>query len=125
MAEQTPTKMPNVNPPSANSAPAEQPRAAQRRADDQRAAQDKARSDAEKKLDDQEKARQDQIAETQKSEGQMKPTPTQRENDLAKLGHPVDEKEDDGSGPEKVPGAVRRDATADDAGRYRTRDVTK
>jgi hypothetical protein len=30
----------------------------------------------------------------------MRPTPTQEENDKAKLGQNVDEKEDDGSGPD-------------------------
>lgn len=38
------------------------------------------------------------------------PTPTQEENDLAKLGLSVQDKEDDGSGPERRPGESRGDA---------------
>ena len=37
--------------------------------------------------------------EAMKRMDSSKPTPTQEENDLAKLGIQVDEKEDDGSGP--------------------------
>jgi hypothetical protein len=41
-----------------------------------------------------------------------KPTPTQEEADLAKLGAHVHEKEDDGSGPERRPGESKEDAKA-------------
>jgi len=55
-----------------------------------------------------------------------KPTPTQRENDLAKVGAlNIDEKEDDGSGPD-LQLVMRREAVSgDDAAKYKTRNVTK
>lgn len=56
------------------------------------------KSDAEKTLDEQEKARQKANADAQKLMDESRPTPTQRENDLARLGQlNIDEKEPDGS----------------------------
>jgi hypothetical protein len=49
-----------------------------------------------------------------------KPTPTQEENDLAVLGAPVFEKEDDGSGPD--PNV--RHVEANKPGTYQTRQST-
>lgn len=54
-----------------------------------------------------------------------KPTPTQEENDLAKVGIPVETHEDDGSGPE--PGGAqdkRKAAEAGKPGAYQTRAST-
>jgi hypothetical protein len=42
-------------------------------------------------------------AEVMRKQDESRPTPTQEENDLARLGHPVMDKEDDGSGPDRVP----------------------
>src|SRR5262245_4863715 len=41
-----------------------------------------------------------QTEDDQKRAADAKPTPTQEENDLARLGAPIREHEDDGSGPE-------------------------
>lgn len=55
-----------------------------------------------------------------------KPTPTQRENDLAKVGAlNIDEKEDDGSGPDLQPVMRREAVSGDDPARYKTRNVSK
>jgi len=51
-----------------------------------------------------------------------KPTPTQEENDLAVLGAPVFEKEDDGSGPD--PNINPRQVEAGRPGQYQTRQAT-
>jgi hypothetical protein len=47
-----------------------------------------------------------------------KPTPTQHENDMAMLGAPVFEKEDDGSGPDPN---IAKTAEAEKPGTYQTR----
>jgi hypothetical protein len=65
---------------------------------------------------------------TEKSRAQFaermkgKPTPTQEENDLAVLGAPVFEKEDDGSGPD--PNINPRSTEARPGGQYQTRHTT-
>lgn len=51
-----------------------------------------------------------------------KPTPTQEENDLAILGSPVIEKEDDGSGPD--PNFMPRHLEGGKPGAYQTRQTT-
>jgi hypothetical protein len=51
-----------------------------------------------------------------------KPTPTQEENDLAILGAPVVEKEDDGSGPEVHTRSVEAEAPKP-AATYQTRQA--
>lgn len=51
-----------------------------------------------------------------------KPTPTQEENDLAMLGAPVFEKEDDGSGPD--PNIYPRHQEAQHGSTYQTRHAT-
>ena len=53
---------------------------------------------------------------------QARPTPTQVENDLAALGHPVVEKEDDQAGEDLV--VVRQLVPATEAGSYQTRDLS-
>lgn len=99
---------------------------ANRQAEQANKARSDAREAANKKLDEDDKARHDANVEAGKRQAESKPTPTQRENDLAKLGLlDPDEKEDDGSGPEVMPGALRRDVSAEDAAKYKTRDVTK
>lgn len=50
-----------------------------------------------------------------------KPTPTQEENDLAMLGAPVFEKEDDGSGPD--PNIYPKHQEAHPGSTYQTRHV--
>jgi hypothetical protein len=53
-----------------------------------------------KKLADERAAREKASKEGAKAAGEIKPTPTQEENDLAASGVYVGEKEDDGSGPD-------------------------
>lgn len=106
-------------------APAQQAAQADRRVEQTRESAENARDAAKRKLQDEAKARHDANVEADQRRGDMKPTPTQEENDLAKLGHPVDEKEDDGSGPEVLPVNARRDASPDDPARYKTRDMSK
>jgi hypothetical protein len=101
----------------------EQKAAAKKRAEEAKADADKRREEASKKLDEDEKARQEAIAEAGKREAEVTPTPTQRELNLGKLGHTIDEHEDDGSGPEVIPGQVRRDLTSESGGKqkYKTK----
>jgi hypothetical protein len=69
------------------------------------------RAEATKKLDEADKARNDYNIERGKRELGYRPTPTQRESDLARLGLlDIDAKEDDGSGPEIPPFNIRRSA---------------
>lgn len=88
------------------------------RADHARRPRNSARSDAANRLHDDNEARHAANMEAEDRRNNSRPTPTQHENDLAKLGHSVDEKEDDGSGPEQ-PVEGRR------AGSYNTRDLSK
>ena len=79
---------------------------AQREAAQQRAEQAKQdlearKENAKKQLAEAQEARKEQDEARKALEG-SKPTPTQEENDLAKLGVPITEHEDDGSGPEKT-----------------------
>src|SRR5262245_45069518 len=53
-----------------------------------------------------------------------KPTPTQEENDLAALGSPVFEKEDDGSGPDPANAPQTRHLEGGRAAPYQTRQAT-
>ena len=70
------------------------------------------KENAKKQLAEAQEARKEQDEARKALEG-SKPTPTQEENDLAKLGVHMVEHEDDGSGPEKLvitaryPGEVR------------------
>lgn len=95
----------------------------------QREATNKANADT---LKNQRDERAKLNAEADKRMSESKPTPTQEENDLARLGSPVLEKEPDGSGPDphnqplgatapKAP--VKRDAAADNQpATYKTRE---
>jgi hypothetical protein len=56
--------------------------------------------DTRKKLADERAAREKASKEGAKAAGEVKPTPTQEENDLAASGVHVAEHEDDGSGPD-------------------------
>jgi hypothetical protein len=71
-------------------------------------------------------ANQKSVEETQAS--QVKPTPTQEENDLAALGVVVDPKEEDGSAPEPELRMVRTtkqsEAGKPSGGTYATRSAT-
>lgn len=52
-------------------------------------------------VDEGAKRQAEAVAETERMTSQSQPTPTQRENDLAKVGAlDIDDKEDDGSGPD-------------------------
>ena len=62
------------------------------------AARKKAQDEARKAMQEQRDERAKATAEAVKRMESTQPTPTQEENDLAKLGIGVDEKEDDGSG---------------------------
>jgi hypothetical protein len=73
--------------------------AAAKAAEDRAKARAEAVKTAEKTLEDQAKERAFNNAEANRRMEGSKPTPTQRENDLARLGVHV-EKEDDGSGPD-------------------------
>ena len=70
--------------------------AAKKRDDDQK----KHAEETKKKLADERAAREKATKEGAKAAGDVKPTPTQEENDLAASGVPVAEHEDDGSGPD-------------------------
>jgi hypothetical protein len=95
----------------------------------QREATNKANADA---LKEQKEERAKLNAEADKRMSESKPTPTQEENDLARLGSPVMEKEPDGSGPDPhnlpigvtAPKAgVKKDVAAEgSAGSYKTRE---
>ena len=61
-------------------------------------ARKKAQDDARKAVQEQREERAKHTAEAVKRMESTQPTPTQEENDLAKVGVAVDEKEDDGSG---------------------------
>ena len=63
-----------------------------------REARKKAQDDARKAVQEQREERAKHTAEAVKRMESTQPTPTQEENDLAKVGVVVDEKEDDGSG---------------------------
>ena len=56
--------------------------------------------DVKKKLGEERQAREKASKDHAKAAGEVKPTPTQEENDLAASGVYVAEKEDDGSGPD-------------------------
>jgi hypothetical protein len=74
--------------------------AAAKIAEDRRKAREAAVKTANDTLEAQRKEREFNNAEADRRMNQTKPTPTQQENDLARLGVPVLEKEDDGSGPD-------------------------
>lgn len=78
-----------------------------------RAARQAGRTAAAKLVDEraQQTAMSNDAAERRMANSQ--PTPTQRENDLAKVGAlDIDDKEDDGSGPEPAPAVTRQMAPA-------------
>jgi hypothetical protein len=58
---------------------------------------------AKKLVDDGKKLQADAVAEFNAGIKGAKPTPTPEECDAAVLGHPLEEHEDDGSGPERYP----------------------
>src|SRR5262245_42390136 len=62
------------------------------------AARKKAQEEARKAVQEQREERAKAMAEAVKRMESTQPTPTQEENDLAKVGVVVDEEEDDGSG---------------------------
>jgi hypothetical protein len=70
--------------------------AAKQRTDDQKKHADETR----KKLKEEREAREKASKESAKAAGEIKPTPTQEENDLAASGVYIEEHEDDGSGPD-------------------------
>jgi len=63
-----------------------------------REARKKTQDEARKMVQEQRQEREKATAEAVKRMESTQPTPTQEENDLAKVGVNVDEKEDDGSG---------------------------
>ena len=63
-------------------------------------AEKKRADETKKKLADERKAREDRSNKAAKAAGDIKPTPTQEENDLAASGVHVAEHEDDGSEPD-------------------------
>ena len=78
---------------------------------------------ARKKLADDKAAREAASQDRAKMAGEVKPTPTQEEADLAALGVYLPEHEDDGSGPE--PGSPEnKQAEAGKRGSYKTRTAT-
>ena len=90
---------------------------------EQEQARVKAREAALKELDEADKAREEQRKESDERAAKAKPTPTPREVDLAKLGLlDIDNKEDDGSGPELV--HTRVALPADEAAKYNTRSMS-
>jgi hypothetical protein len=97
----------------------EQQNAADKKAaDDRKAAEDKRLADDKKRLAEERDAREKAQAEREKHRGT--PTPTQEENDLAKLGHHIDPARD--GSPEE--GAVQeRQAVAGGQANYETRQM--
>jgi len=81
---------------------------------------------AKKALEKEREASNQSRKDAQERLSQGKPTPTQEENDLAKLGHHFTEHEDDGSGPE--PHLAQRtrsmEAKPGSSGGYQTRAGT-
>jgi hypothetical protein len=92
-------------------------------------AEKKRHEDTKKKLADERAARDKASKESAKAAGDVKPTPTQEENDLAASGVPVAEHEDDGSGPDPN-SAQAKEAKQSEAkpaaakGGYATRQTT-
>jgi hypothetical protein len=74
--------------------------AAQERVERAQQAEDERRSNAERTVDETLAARDQVNVETERFTTGVKPTPTQRECDLMKLGVPIDEKEPSGAPPE-------------------------
>jgi hypothetical protein len=64
---------------------------------------------AKKAVEDSASAQARMVADAEERQN-SKPTPTQEENDLAKSGVNVMEKEDDGSGPDRLAGETKEDA---------------
>jgi membrane protein involved in colicin uptake len=97
--------------------------AAKQRTDDEK----KRAEEAKKKLGEERKAREEASKASAKEGVQAStPTPTQEENDLAVMGCNVMEKQDDGSGPEPVPGQTKQsEAKPAPRGSYETRAVQK
>jgi hypothetical protein len=90
-------------------------------------AEKKRGEDAKKKLADDREARS-KSAGTKEGVAGSQPTPTQEENDLAAMGVPVTDKEDDGSGPDPGVTATKQSeakpqSTAQRGG-YQTRTAT-
>ena len=89
-------------------------------------ARKEAQEAANKRLDEDDKAREASNLEVMERRNKGKPTPTQRESDLAKLGLlDIDSKEDDGSGPEVYLPNTRRSAMNAGQGNepYKTREA--
>jgi hypothetical protein len=85
---------------------------------------DQAETAARKVMAENKAARDKAVKEGSPQDGST-PTPTQEENDLAKLGVVVDPKADDGSGPEMTMQMVRRAVEAKPAqAGYATRSVS-
>lgn len=77
---------------------------------------------AKKKLADDKAAREKASKEREKAAGDIKPTPTQEENDLAASGVHVTEHEDDGSGPDpNAPATKDKQMESGKAKPYQTR----
>jgi hypothetical protein len=79
---------------------------------------------AKERLAKEKEAADKSTAEASEQLSKGKPTPTQEENDLAKLGAALDEHEDDGSGPSPTYHTVRTVEADKPAGGYQTRQAT-
>ncbi len=86
-----------------------------------------AKNPAEDRLKAQRKAQAEQVKEMDERSKNVMPTPTQDENDRAKLGILNEELEDDGSPeqPSDAPPASPRASTASGSAPYSTRDSKK
>ena len=99
MADQDKSKPPLTPYPAAT--PAVSPERQRELDAEQKKRADEAREAAERGVDERAEAMNKQNEEKAEREAKVKPTPTQRENDLAKVGAlDIDSKEDDGSGPD-------------------------
>lgn len=111
----------NRNQPPQGASAQPQPQQDQRSADASRKAVEKAQQDRRAQFDAEKKA----VAERPQQSGNegSKPTPTQAENDEIRSGlRHIDDKEDDGSGPDYVHHRVVRRVEADESkGKYETR----
>lgn len=103
---------------------------AQQRDRQARESAEASRKNAAQAVADRRKAAEDANSETQRRMDQSTPTPTQEENDLAKVGAlDIDSKQDDGSGPDVAPAQVQqsRSVEANQSGSapYQTRVASK
>jgi hypothetical protein len=106
--------------------PSESARAGMAQAREERQkAREAARDVAVKGMRERQREQDEANAESYRRMNASTPTPTQEENDLARIGAlDIDKKQDDGSGPDRGARQVRRNVEAGAPAPYTTRDVS-